>query len=121
MVNKYRNRRPKTGLSSSGGYNAPLLRPLKNLYPLSQCERVFLDATEHGDKATIQAVLQEPPENFSVNCTDLLGRTALEIAVWLRPRCIDHLKTSLLENAPTGQKKEEYTRWIFAKQEKGLN
>ena len=44
-------------------------------------ERQFLEAAERGDRPTMVRLLsdQEPPLN--VNCTDMLGRSALLIAV----------------------------------------
>ncbi|XP_059469179.1 transient-receptor-potential-like protein [Neocloeon triangulifer] len=41
---------------------------------------MFLEAAERGDKHTIERCLQ-PPRSVNVNCTDLLGRSALQIAV----------------------------------------
>ncbi|CDW52278.1 transient receptor potential ion channel A [Trichuris trichiura] len=43
-------------------------------------ERTLLEAAYKGDKASVEACLQAP-EGVDINCTDLLGRTALEISV----------------------------------------
>jgi transient receptor potential cation channel subfamily C protein 4 len=41
---------------------------------------VFLEAAERGDRHTVERCLT-PPRTLNVNCTDLMGRTALQIAV----------------------------------------
>ena len=57
----------------------PPLKPMKT-GEADPKERLFLEAAEKGDKATLQSCLKR--ENaVNVNCTDLLGRSALEIAV----------------------------------------
>ncbi|KAK7074533.1 anthranilate synthase component II, variant [Halocaridina rubra] len=43
-------------------------------------ERVFLEAAERGDKHTMMRCLS-PPNAVNVNCTDILGRSAIQIAV----------------------------------------
>ncbi|XP_037787365.1 LOW QUALITY PROTEIN: transient-receptor-potential-like protein [Penaeus monodon] len=43
-------------------------------------ERVFLEAAERGDKHTMMRCLS-PPSPVNVNCTDILGRSAIQIAV----------------------------------------
>ncbi|XP_042212142.1 transient-receptor-potential-like protein [Homarus americanus] len=43
-------------------------------------ERVFLEAAERGDKHTMMRCLS-PPSAVNVNCTDILGRSAIQIAV----------------------------------------
>ncbi|KAH9523212.1 bifunctional tryptophan synthase trp1 [Bulinus truncatus] len=43
-------------------------------------ERVFLDAVEKGDVPTVMRCLSSQPP-VSVNCTDMLGRSAIQIAV----------------------------------------
>lgn len=58
----------------------PPLKPLKNVQTMDNRERIFLDAAGQGDRPTIQSFL-ECQEPVNVNATDLLGRTALEIAV----------------------------------------
>uniref|UniRef100_A0A5S6QG37 ANK_REP_REGION domain-containing protein n=1 Tax=Trichuris muris TaxID=70415 RepID=A0A5S6QG37_TRIMR len=45
-----------------------------------QKERILLEAAYKGDKASVEACLQAS-DGVDVNCTDLLGRTALEISV----------------------------------------
>ncbi|KRZ80906.1 Transient-receptor-potential-like protein [Trichinella papuae] len=47
---------------------------------LKQKERLFLEAAYKGDKATVETLL-DPKDPVDINCTDLLGRTALEISV----------------------------------------
>lgn len=60
----------------------PLLKPLKNVQTMDRKERNFLDAAEKGDKPTIQQFIDDADViNLNVNCTDVMGRTALEIAV----------------------------------------
>lgn len=61
----------------------PPLKPLKNVQTMDPKERKFLEAAEKGDKPTIQQCINEErtDASFNVNCTDVLGRTALEIAV----------------------------------------
>lgn len=43
-------------------------------------ERMFLEAAERGDKHTMIRCLQQP-DPVNVNCTNILGRSALQIAV----------------------------------------
>lgn len=43
-------------------------------------ERMFLEAAERGDKHTMMRCLA-PPCPVNVNCTDILGRTAIQIVV----------------------------------------
>lgn len=43
-------------------------------------ERMFLEAAERGDKPTMIRCLQAP-NSVSVNCSDILGRSAIQIAV----------------------------------------
>ena len=43
-------------------------------------EKVFLEAAERGDKHTMMRCLA-PPYPVNVNCTDILGRSAIQIAV----------------------------------------
>ncbi|CAB3374374.1 Hypothetical predicted protein [Cloeon dipterum] len=47
---------------------------------LEATEKTFLEAAERGDKHTIERCLLAP-RSVNVNCTDLLGRSALQIAV----------------------------------------
>ncbi|KAM7535485.1 hypothetical protein Aperf_G00000091743 [Anoplocephala perfoliata] len=42
--------------------------------------RIFLDAVERGDKSTVMRCLK-CPHPVNVNCTNMLGRTAIQIAV----------------------------------------
>ncbi|XP_061164348.1 transient-receptor-potential-like protein [Saccostrea echinata] len=56
------------------------LEPLKRSQMNTTQERVFLEAVERGDKPTVIRCLQDPyPVN--VNCTNMLGRSAIQIAV----------------------------------------
>ncbi|GFS15885.1 transient-receptor-potential-like protein [Elysia marginata] len=46
-------------------------------------ERAFLDAVEKGDLPSVARWLSSTPDRcpVSVNCTDMLGRSAIQIAV----------------------------------------
>ncbi|XP_054722030.1 transient-receptor-potential-like protein [Uloborus diversus] len=55
------------------------LEPLKDGPSMDPKERIFLEAAERGDKATMVRCLQ-PPNPVSVNCTNILGRSAIQIA-----------------------------------------
>ncbi|KAI8798703.1 transient-receptor-potential-like protein, partial [Biomphalaria glabrata] len=56
------------------------LETIKYGHRMDPQERVFLDAVEKGDVPTvIRCLSSEPP--VSVNCTDMLGRSAIQIAV----------------------------------------
>uniref|UniRef100_A0A0X3PE78 Transient-receptor-potential-like protein n=1 Tax=Schistocephalus solidus TaxID=70667 RepID=A0A0X3PE78_SCHSO len=46
----------------------------------SSLNRIFLDAVERGDKSTVTRCLR-CPQPVNVNCTNMLGRTAIQIAV----------------------------------------
>ncbi|BHF71248.1 anthranilate synthase component II, variant [Sparganum proliferum] len=48
--------------------------------PSSSLTRIFLDAVERGDKSTVTRCLR-CPQPVNVNCTNMLGRTAIQIAV----------------------------------------
>lgn len=43
-------------------------------------ERTFLEAAERGDRHTMIRCLS-PPDPVNVNCTNILGRSAIQIAV----------------------------------------
>lgn len=64
----------------ASGISAPL-EPIKDGHLIDPHERMFLEAAERGDKHTIIRCLQQgqrpPPVN--VNCTDILGRTAIQV------------------------------------------
>ncbi|KAH7970093.1 hypothetical protein HPB52_024063 [Rhipicephalus sanguineus] len=45
-----------------------------------QTERTFLEAAERGDRHTMIRCLS-PPDPVNVNCTNILGRSAIQIAV----------------------------------------
>ncbi|XP_033743290.1 transient-receptor-potential-like protein [Pecten maximus] len=56
------------------------LEPLKEFQGMDTTERIFLEAVERGDKHTVIRCLQgNSPVN--VNCTNMLGRSAIQIAV----------------------------------------
>lgn len=56
------------------------LQPIKCCHRIAPKERLFLDAAERGDKHTMFRCLQ-PPDPVNVNCTNMLGRSAIQIAV----------------------------------------
>ncbi|XP_013386796.1 transient-receptor-potential-like protein [Lingula anatina] len=69
--------------NSSRGSNRSVpipLEPLKQGHRMDPHERIFLDAAERGDKATMIRCLQGP-NKVNVNCTNILGRSAIQIAV----------------------------------------
>ncbi|PRD37058.1 UNVERIFIED_CONTAM: trp-1 [Trichonephila clavipes] len=55
------------------------LEPLKDGPSMDPKERIFLEAAERGDKATMFRCLQ-CPNPVNVNCTNILGRSAIQIA-----------------------------------------
>lgn len=55
------------------------LEPLKDGPSMDPKERIFLEAAERGDKATMVRCLQMP-NPVNVNCTNILGRSAIQIA-----------------------------------------
>jgi len=58
----------------------PPLEPLKAGHRIDPQERVFLEAAEHGDKHTVQRCLQGP-QPVNVNCTNILGRSAIQVTL----------------------------------------
>ncbi|WAQ97758.1 TRPL-like protein, partial [Mya arenaria] len=56
------------------------LQPIKCYHRIAPKERVFLDAAERGDKHTMYRCLQ-PPLPVNVNCTNMIGRSGIQIAV----------------------------------------
>ncbi len=74
--------RAKMRQSSRGSGRAiPIpLEPLKEGHRMDPQERLFLDAAEKGDKHTMIRCLQGP-NPVNVNCTNILGRSAIQIAV----------------------------------------
>lgn len=56
------------------------LGPLQEKHVLNPLERVFLEAAERGDKSTLARCLGFK-EKVNVNCVNMLGRTAIQIAV----------------------------------------
>lgn len=77
----YLNKKSSTrcGPSGRGGVLIPL-EPLKEGHRIDPQERFFLDAAEKGDKHTMIRCLQGP-NPVNVNCTNMLGRSAIQIAV----------------------------------------
>ncbi|XP_023225280.1 transient-receptor-potential-like protein [Centruroides sculpturatus] len=62
-------------------YRIPIpLEPLKDGHNIDPKEKLFLEAAERGDKPTMIRCLQ-PPNPVNVNCTDIIGRSAIQIAV----------------------------------------
>ena len=78
----YPNRHSKMRQSSrSAGRAIPIpLEPLNPGHRMDPLERLFLEAAERGDKHTIIRCLQGP-NPVNVNCTNILGRSAIQIAV----------------------------------------
>lgn len=56
------------------------LDPLNRSQMSNTKERTFLEAVERGDKPTVIRCLQQP-NPVNVNCTNMLGRSAIQIAV----------------------------------------
>ncbi|XP_059140364.1 transient-receptor-potential-like protein [Physella acuta] len=56
------------------------LETIKHGHRMDPQERIFLDAVEKGDKSSVIRCLSSQPA-VSVNCTDMLGRSAIQIAV----------------------------------------
>ncbi|GAB6026000.1 hypothetical protein CHUAL_011965 [Chamberlinius hualienensis] len=56
------------------------LEPLKDGHLMDPQEKKFLEAAERGDKATMIRCLSGP-NPVNVNCTNILGRSAIQIAV----------------------------------------
>ncbi|XP_071044300.1 transient-receptor-potential-like protein [Parasteatoda tepidariorum] len=62
-------------------YRIPIpLEPLKDGHSMEPKERTFLEAAERGDRPTMVRCLQKP-NPVNVNCTNILGRSAIQIAV----------------------------------------
>ena len=64
---------------SQASFHVPL-EPLKDGRRMDPQERIFLEAAEHGDKHTIIRCLQGPTP-VNVNATNMMGRSAIQIAV----------------------------------------
>ncbi|KAF6776218.1 hypothetical protein AHF37_03978 [Paragonimus kellicotti] len=80
-----RGRRSKRYIRSApSGFGArnysTALGPLEEKHKLNPLERVFLEAAERGDKSTLARCLNFK-EKVNVNCVNMLGRTAIQIAV----------------------------------------
>jgi len=79
---------PKSAAATAGfrlksiGRSRPLppLEPLKAGHRIDPQERIFLEAAEHGDMHTVQRCLQGP-QPVNVNCTNILGRSAIQVAL----------------------------------------
>ncbi|GFS39011.1 transient-receptor-potential-like protein [Trichonephila inaurata madagascariensis] len=56
------------------------LEPLKDGHSMDPKEKTFLEAAERGDRPTMVRCLQKP-NPVNVNCTNILGRSAIQIAV----------------------------------------
>ena len=56
------------------------LKPLQEGHRMDPQERLFLEAAERGDNHTMIRCLQGP-NPVNVNCTNILGRSAIQIAV----------------------------------------
>ncbi|VEL22006.1 unnamed protein product, partial [Protopolystoma xenopodis] len=54
--------------------------PFPSSHKLTPLERTFLDSAERGDKSTLARCLS-CPRPVNVNCVNMLGRTAIQIAV----------------------------------------
>lgn len=70
----------RRGSSKSGRPVVIPLKPLKEGNRIDPQERLFLEAAERGDKATMIRCLVGTPQ-VNVNCTNMLGRSAIQIAV----------------------------------------
>ncbi|CAH8827860.1 unnamed protein product [Trichobilharzia szidati] len=78
-------RRPKRyRRSGRSPYETPnystALGPLREKHKLTPLERIFLEAAERGDKSTLIRCLSFS-NSVNVNCVNILGRTAIQIAV----------------------------------------
>ncbi|CAH8467611.1 unnamed protein product [Heterobilharzia americana] len=78
-------RRPKRyRRSCRSAYETPnystALGPLREKHKLTPLERIFLEAAERGDKSTLVRCLSFS-NGVNVNCVNILGRTAIQIAV----------------------------------------
>ena len=72
---------PMKNSSRGSGRAIPIpLEPLKEGHRMDPQERLFLEAAERGDKHTMIRCLQGPSP-VNVNCTNILGRSAIQIAV----------------------------------------
>nr|CUU97985.1 hypothetical transcript [Hymenolepis microstoma] len=68
---------PSTQSYKFGRFSSNFVKDSGQSHPLS---RIFLDAVERGDKSTVARCLK-CPQPVNVNCTNMLGRTAIQIAV----------------------------------------
>ncbi|VDO00098.1 unnamed protein product [Rodentolepis nana] len=68
---------PSTQSYKFGRFSSNFVQDSGQSHPLA---RIFLDAVERGDKSTVARCLK-CPQPVNVNCTNMLGRTAIQIAV----------------------------------------
>ena len=83
MGKKSTKSRSSRGSSRRSAKVAPIampLQPIKCCQRIAPKERLFLEAAERGDKHTMFRCLH-PPSPVNVNCTNMLGRSAIQIAV----------------------------------------
>lgn len=82
-MTKKNSKKSHKGSSKRSAKVAPItmpLQPIKCCQRIAPKERLFLDAAERGDRHTMVRCLQ-PPNPVNVNCTDMIGRSAIQIAV----------------------------------------
>ena len=79
MVYNRNNSKRNSSRSSARTVDIPL-QTIKHANKMDPKERQFLDAAEKGDKLTMIRCLHGPTP-VNVNCTDMMGRTAIQIAV----------------------------------------
>jgi hypothetical protein len=75
----YRSHHKNSSSKSHTSFDIPL-EPMKDGRRMDPTERMFLEAAERGDKHTIMRCLQGP-NPVNVNATNMLGRSAIQIAV----------------------------------------
>lgn len=73
----------RRSVRNPGRTPAPVpLEPLKEGHRIDPLERIFLEATERGDKHSVIRCLQGP-KPVNVNCTNMLGRSAIQVQTLL--------------------------------------
>lgn len=81
MGSRRLHNRNMRGSSRSSGRAIPIpLEPLKEGHRMDPQERIFIEAAERGDRHTMIRCLQGK-NKVNVNCTNILGRSAIQIAV----------------------------------------
>ena len=83
MPKNHKVSKSSKGSSKRSAKVAPItmpLEPLKSCHRIAPKERLFLEAAERGDKHTMVRCLH-PPSPVNVNCTNMIGRSAIQIAV----------------------------------------